>query len=185
MSVFTEVKQYVKPKECLRFYLGPPQKEGPTIFYLSPFRNEKTPSLACHDSKGVTDFGDGSHYDAVSFVSRLFNLSNLEAAQKLASDFHLSTTDYKPESQECKQYKVEKGLRLWREGARKKLRKQIKLLKGLLEIWPPEEALFEELVSLKGDLEMYEDILNTSYDREGWQYVFRQLGGEFIGTKRR
>lgn len=183
MSIFTEVKTYVKPRECLRFYLGPPKKEGTTCFYLSPFRNEKTPSLTANDYKGITDFGTGEHFDIVSFVARFFNLPNYQAAQKLAADFRLSTSEYKTSKTECKEYQIQKGLQLWRDEARNRLRIHIKTLKELIKTWLPDEELFTELVLLKADLETYEDILNCSYDREGWKFVFRQLGGDYILAK--
>lgn len=180
MSIYSDVKQHVSPKQCLKFYLGPPKKDGVTSFYLSPFRSEKAPSLAANDTKGISDFGTGEHYDAISFVSRLFNLSNFEAAQKLVTDFHLFTINYKTNSNECKEYQVQKGLKIWRDEARIKLRKLIKTLKQLLSIWESDEDGFYDLVSLKGDLETYEDVLNNSYDKHGWEYVFKQLGGDFI-----
>lgn len=93
MSIFAEVKEQVKPKQAAQYYIGKPAKEGSTNFYRSPFRNEKTPSFAVHDKKGLTDFGTGDHHDIISFVQKLYNLNPIESANKIISDFHLAVNE--------------------------------------------------------------------------------------------
>lgn len=53
-----------------------------------PFHNDRTPSMKADNRFHC--FGCGADGDVIDFVSRLFGISNLEAAQKIASDFGIS-----------------------------------------------------------------------------------------------
>ena len=48
-----------------------------------PFHNDRTPSMKLNEDYFYC-FGCGVHGDVIDFVARLFDLSNYEAAQKLA-----------------------------------------------------------------------------------------------------
>lgn len=93
MNKFKEVKKLINAEEVIEKYLGQPRKRTrTTIWYLSPFRSEKTPSFVVSD-KGIHDFGDSRHYDIISFVSRYFNVDSLEALKILCADFNLSLAE--------------------------------------------------------------------------------------------
>lgn len=53
-----------------------------------PFHNDRTPSMKV--DKRFHCFGCGADGDVIDFVSRIFGISSLEAAQKIASDFGIS-----------------------------------------------------------------------------------------------
>ena len=55
---------------------------------LCPFHNDRHPSLYVADDH-YHCFACGEHGDVIDFVSKLFQLSLYDAAQKLAADFHL------------------------------------------------------------------------------------------------
>lgn len=90
MNKFDEVKQTLTNQQVVEHYLGKPNKyKSRGLWYISPFRSEKTASF-CVSDKGIHDFGDSSHYDMFSFVARLYKISNFEALKVIANDFHLS-----------------------------------------------------------------------------------------------
>lgn len=88
-NMFEEVKQHLKPTQVVKFYIGEGEYKAGAYWYVSPFRNEKTASFCANDRKGIHDFGDNTHYDIVSFTSKLFNLSNIDTIKKLINDFNL------------------------------------------------------------------------------------------------
>lgn len=88
-NMFEEVKQHLKPTQVVKFYIGEGQYKAGAYWYVSPFRREKTASFCANDKKGIHDFGDNTHYDIVSFTSKLFNLSNTDTIKKLIQDFDL------------------------------------------------------------------------------------------------
>lgn len=53
-----------------------------------PFHNDRTPSMKVDNRFHC--FGCGADGDVIDFVSRIFGISSLEAAQKIASDFGIS-----------------------------------------------------------------------------------------------
>ena len=56
---------------------------------LCPFHNDRHPRLYVADDH-YHCFACGEHGDVIDFVSKLFQLSLYDAAQKLAADFHLT-----------------------------------------------------------------------------------------------
>jgi hypothetical protein len=55
-----------------------------------PFHNDRHPSLKLNEDYFYC-FGCGAKGDVIDFVAKLFDLSNFEAAQRLAEDFGIST----------------------------------------------------------------------------------------------
>ena len=86
MNCFQNVKYGVSCREAAERY-------GVEINYygmaLCPFHNDRHPSLYVADDHYYC-FACGEHGDVIDFVSKLFQLSLYEAAQKLAADFHLT-----------------------------------------------------------------------------------------------
>ncbi len=84
MSIWEEVKNRVAIEEVIGEYvhLTP---VGQNYRCLSPFRQERTPSLIVSPSKKIWhDFGTGEGGDVFEFVARMENISRFEALKKLA-----------------------------------------------------------------------------------------------------
>lgn len=94
MDIFFTVKDVLDPRDVVTHYLGNPvNRSSGTLFYYSPFRvKERTASLGV-TNKYITDFGTSEKYDIISFVSKLMNISVLEAAKVLAKDFNILVDD--------------------------------------------------------------------------------------------
>lgn len=90
MDIFYTVKNVLDPRDVVTHYLGNPiNRSSGTLFYYSPFRTkERTASLGV-TNKYITDFGTNEKYDIISFVSKLMNISVLDAAKVLAKDFNI------------------------------------------------------------------------------------------------
>ena len=83
MGLFTQIKMAVSVKEAAEYY-GLEVNRGNMV--CCPFHNDRTPSMKLNEDYFYC-FGCGAHGDVIDLVARLFNLSNYEAAQKLAYDF--------------------------------------------------------------------------------------------------
>jgi len=84
MSIWEEVKNRIAIEEVIGEYvqLTP---VGQNYRCLSPFRQERTPSLIVSPSKKIWhDFGSGEGGDVFEFVARMENISRFEALKKLA-----------------------------------------------------------------------------------------------------
>lgn len=82
MNVFDAVKQSVTTRQAVEMY-GLKIRRNNIV--SCPFHNDRTPSMKV-DSR-FHCFGCGADGDVIDFVSRLYSISSLEAAQKIASDF--------------------------------------------------------------------------------------------------
>ena len=83
MNLFENVKAAVTLKEAAEHY-DLKVRSGDMV--CCPFHNDRTPSMKLNEDYFYC-FGCGVHGDVIDFVARLFDLSNYEAAQKLAYDF--------------------------------------------------------------------------------------------------
>ena len=86
MNCFQNVKYGVSCREAAERYGVDVNHYGMT---LCPFHNDRHPSLYVADDH-YHCFACGEHGDVIDFVSKLFQLSLYDAAQKLAADFHLT-----------------------------------------------------------------------------------------------
>ena len=86
MNLFEIVKYGVSCREAAELYGVEVNRYG---MALCPFHNDRHPSLYVADDH-YHCFACGEHGDVIDFVSKLFQLSLYDAAQKLAADFHLS-----------------------------------------------------------------------------------------------
>ena len=86
MNLFEIVKYGVSCREAAERYGVEVNHYG---MALCPFHNDRHPSLYVADDH-YHCFACGEHGDVIDFVSKLFQLSLYDAAQKLAADFHLS-----------------------------------------------------------------------------------------------
>ena len=88
MNIFTAVKEKVSPLEAARFYGLNVNKNGMSI---CPFHDDRHPSLKL-DAKhggGFYCFGCQEHGDVISLVAGLFGIRNMDAAVRIAKDFHI------------------------------------------------------------------------------------------------
>ena len=86
MNLFEIVKYSVSCREAAERYGVEVNHYGMS---LCPFHNDRRPSLYVADDH-YHCFACGEHGDVIDFVSKLFQLSLYDAAQKLAADFHLT-----------------------------------------------------------------------------------------------
>ena len=85
MNVFDAVKQSVTTRQAAEMYGLKIRRYN---MVSCPFHNDRTPSMKV--DKRFHCFGCGADGDVIDFVSRLYGISSLEAAQKAASDFGIS-----------------------------------------------------------------------------------------------
>ena len=85
MNVFDAVKQSVTTRQAAEIYGVKVRRNN---MASCPFHKDKTPSMKV--DKRFHCFGCGADGDVIDFVSRLYGISSLEAAQKIASDFGIS-----------------------------------------------------------------------------------------------
>ncbi len=85
MSIFTEVKEQMTARKAAEFY---GLKVGRNGMACCPFHSDKHPSMKI--DRNYHCFACGVGGDAVDYVSRMFGLSQLDAAKKLIEDFSLS-----------------------------------------------------------------------------------------------
>ena len=85
MNVFDAVKQSVTTRQAAELYGVKVRRNN---MASCPFHKDKTPSMKV--DKRFHCFGCGADGDVIDFVSRLYGISSLEAAQKTASDFGIS-----------------------------------------------------------------------------------------------
>ena len=85
MDIFKEIKYRLSMPVIAEHY-GIEIKHGGMC--SCPFHNDGTPSMKIYDDSFYC-FGCHEHGDIIGFVAKLFNLSNLESAKKIAHDFNL------------------------------------------------------------------------------------------------
>lgn len=86
MQIFQEIKQSTDIRKIMEFY-GVKFRRNTA---LCCFHNEKTPSMTISESKQIFRcHGCGIGGDSIYFVSRLKNISHLEAAKTINSDLKL------------------------------------------------------------------------------------------------
>ena len=90
MNLFDTVKVSVHPRMAAERY-GLPIQQGSMV--CCPFHDNRTPSMKLNEDYFYC-FGCGAHGDVIEFTSKLFGISALDAAKKLAADFGI--TEQKP-----------------------------------------------------------------------------------------
>ena len=86
MNLFKTVKESITVKQAAALY-GLPTTT--TWMARCPFHEDHTPSMKLNDTYYYC-FGCGATGDVIDLTARLFDLSSLQAARKLAQDFGLS-----------------------------------------------------------------------------------------------
>ena len=85
MNLFQTIKAAVTVKQAAALYGLPITTTGMT---RCPFHEDHTPSMKLNDTYYYC-FGCGATGDVIDLTARLFDLSSLQAARKLAQDFGL------------------------------------------------------------------------------------------------
>ena len=98
MNVFDAVKQSVTTRQAAEMYGLKIRRNNMAV---CPFHQDKNPSMKV--DKRFHCFGCGADGDVIDFVSRLYGISSLEAAQKTASDCGIT---YNMKSAKTKSKKV-------------------------------------------------------------------------------
>ncbi|MCX4298382.1 MAG: CHC2 zinc finger domain-containing protein [Lachnospiraceae bacterium] len=84
MSIFSEVKEHLTARQAAEYYGLKVKKNGTAC---CPFHDDRHPSMKI--DKNYHCFACGAGGDAVDYVSRMFGLSQHDAALKLIEDFVL------------------------------------------------------------------------------------------------
>ena len=161
MNLFKIVKTTVTVKQAAALYGLPITTTGMT---RCPFHEDHTPSMKLNDAYYYC-FGCGATGDVIDLTARLFTLSSLQAARKLAQDFGLGSDKppsgavalFKPPtaSSDVQQEDVSYCLRVLHDyhGA---------LAKWRTEFAPrsPEEALDERFVEALHMLDVVDDLMD-------------------------
>ena len=87
-SIFSTVKSFVTVRQAAEKYGLHLSRSGMTV---CPFHEDMNPSMKV-DDKRFHCFGCGADGDVISFTGRLFRLNPLDAAKKLARDFHVDVS---------------------------------------------------------------------------------------------
>ena len=85
MTIYGTIKAAISVKQAAEHYGLKVNRNG---MACCPFHNDRHPSLKLNEDYFFC-FGCGAKGDVIDFVTKLFDLSNYEAAQKLAADFGL------------------------------------------------------------------------------------------------
>ena len=85
MTIYENIKAAISVKQATEHYGLKVNRSGMTC---CPFHNDRHPSLKLNEDYFFC-FGCGAKGDVIDLVAKLFNLSNHEAVQKLATDFGL------------------------------------------------------------------------------------------------
>ena len=85
MTIYENIKAAISVKQAAEHY---GLKASRNSMACCPFHNDRHPSLKLNEDFFFC-FGCGAKGDVIDFVARLFDLTSLQAAQKLAADFGL------------------------------------------------------------------------------------------------
>ena len=84
MNIFSEIKEHLTARQAAEYYGLKVKRNGTTC---CPFHDDKHPSMKI--DKNYHCFACGVGGDAIDYVSRMFGLSQYDAALKLIGDFTL------------------------------------------------------------------------------------------------
>ena len=98
MTMYETIKAAVPVKQAAEHYGLKVSRNG---MACCPFHHDRHPSLKLNENYFFC-FGCGAKGDVIDLVARLFGLSGYEAAQRLASDFGISTEPGQAAAAICK-----------------------------------------------------------------------------------
>lgn len=106
MSIFNSVKEAVSTRQAAEYYGIKANRSG---MCRCPFHDDRSPSMKV-DSR-FHCFGCGADGDVINFTARLFDLTNKEAAEKLAGDFGIEYEKWKPPDRKTQKENQKQNLR--------------------------------------------------------------------------
>ena len=164
MTMYETIKAAISVKQAAEHYGLKVNRNG---MACCPFHNDRHPSLKLNEDYFFC-FGCGAKGDVIDLVARLFDLSGYEAAQRLVSDFGISTEPGQAAAASCKPKHL--NIRLFREDEMLCFRVLTDYL-HLLEDWKvryapktPDDALddrFVEACQMIDYIEYLADILTV------------------------
>ena len=168
MDIFSEIKSKLDIVEVGEFYGLQLDKHNKCV---CPFHDEKTPSFSISKSKQMYYcFGCGVGGDLISLTEKLFNLSPIQTAERLNSDFNLGLNlkPHKPTRTEITATAKTKRKRIvvnaWQEWKDNTLKNSILYVK-LLEYWQKQYAP-------KGINEEFNPLfIESCHQLEYWNYL--------------
>ena len=179
MNLFEIVKYSVSCREAAERYGVEVNHYG---MALCPFHNDRHPSLYVADDHYYC-FACGEHGDVIDFVSKLFQLSLYDAAQKLAADFHL-TPDKPPSAAALHAKRIQAEAQLLRENERlcfSVLSDYARVLRRWKVQYAPQsseeapDARFVEACHRLDETEYYLDILTSGDSHERSEVIQQQM----------
>ena len=194
-NIFEQVKENITTKQAAMHYgLNVNQND----MVCCPFHNDRHPSMKV--SEGYYCFGCGEKGDVINFVAKLHNLSQYEAAKKLALDFGLqiekNAYQNKKQTKQVKtktirnKYQVQKDFEKWEQRCQKILSDYSNWLAFWKEFYAPKapnDMIYEEFLEAVHNIEKikwYQDILENSILEEKI-YFLVQCGKEVIQIEKR
>lgn len=112
MNVFATVKTSINTREAAARYGVEVNHHGKA---LCPFHNDRHPSLFVDDDH-YHCYACGEHGDVIDFTSKLYGLSMLDAAKKLAYDFGITQDKPPTKAMQEKQNRKSEAQRLRENG---------------------------------------------------------------------
>ena len=195
MNIFEQVKESITTKQAAIQY-GMNVNRNDMV--CCPFHNDRHPSMKV--AERYYCFGCGEKGDVINFVAKLHNLSQYEAAKKLASDFGLPIQQHTHQNKSRKQVKQEKTIRTkyqvqkdfekWQQRCSKILSDYSSWLSFWKEFYAPktpEDMVYEEFIEAVNNIEKikwYQDILENSILEEKISFLM-QCGKEVIQIEQR
>ena len=92
MNIYETIKAAISVKQAAEHYGLKVSRNG---MACCPFHNDRHPSLKLNEDYFFC-FGCGAKGDVIDFTAHLFDLNSYEAAQRLATDFGISTEPGQP-----------------------------------------------------------------------------------------
>ncbi len=197
MNIFEQVKESITTKQAAMHYgLNVNQND----MVCCPFHNDRHPSMKV--AERYYCFGCGEKGDVINFIAKLHNLSQYEAAKKLALDFGLPiqqhTHQNKKQSKQVKtvkskyqlQKKLQKNFEKWEQRCQKILSDYSSWLIFWKEFYAPKtpnDMIYEEFIEAINNIEKikwYQDILENSILEEKISFLI-QCGKEVIQIEKR
>ena len=179
MNLFEIVKYSVSCREAAERYGVEVNHYGMS---LCPFHNDRRPSLYVADDH-YHCFACGEHGDVIDFVSKLFQLSLYDAAQKLAADFHL-TPDKPPNTAALHAKRIQTEAQQLRENERlcfSVLSDYAHVLRDWKVRYAPQspaeapDERFVEACHKLDEVEYYLDILTSGNSYERSEVIHQQM----------
>ena len=179
MNLFEIVKYSVSCREAVERYGVEVNHYGMS---LCPFHNDRRPSLYVADDH-YHCFACGEHGDVIDFVSKLFQLSLYDAAQKLAADFHL-TPDKPPNTAALHAKRIQTEAQQLRENERlcfSVLSDYAHVLRSWKVRYAPQlpdqpvHARFVEVCHKLDEVEYYLDILTSGDSHERTEVIQQKM----------